>query len=76
MKLFDMTEADIQRAEDAYTNRLYDIYYGTDAPEPCCENCAYYSGGFCSQADGGEDKEVDDDDYCELHEYAEAEYGD
>ena len=71
MRLFDMTEADIPRAEDAYCDRLFDIYYEADRPEPCCGNCQYYTGSECCLCEWDDDvtdyRTVEDDDYCDNY---------
>ena len=45
--LFDMSEADLDRAVEAHYNRLYYEFYESDAPEACCGNCKYYDGEIC-----------------------------
>ena len=74
MKLFDMTEDDIQRAVDAHDAVLMDIYYGS-GPEPCCKYCKYFSGSECCLCEWKEEIEdyklVDDDDYCDYYKQAE-----
>ena len=70
MRLFDMTDADIQRAVDAHDAHLLDIYEGT-GPEPCCKNCRYHAGSDCCLCEWRDDVEdykiVDDDDWCESY---------
>lgn len=75
MLLFDMSEADLERGYEQYSNRLYNRYYGLDKPERCCENCKEYYGGFCFLKDeAGEEK--DPDDCCDMHGYKESDYPD
>lgn len=49
MRLFEMTESELDSAIQAHYNNLYDAYCDQQEgePEPCCENCKYYDSGCC-----------------------------
>ena len=72
MKLFDMSENDIQRAVDAHNDYLFDLFYEADEPPRSCENCEYYYGGACGIAEAEYSEEeleaMSDDDYKALIE--------
>ena len=67
--LFEMSEAELDRAVERHYDQMYNDYYHLNDPEPCCGNCKYHCGSdccICEYVDEAEDyKTVDDDDYCE-----------
>ena len=87
--LFSMSDAELDAAVEAHYDRMYDDYYHTNEPEPCCDNCRYYSPGVCTRM---EDKLTDEDfenetdewkacekdpeDYCDDWEIDESKYED
>lgn len=88
MKLFEMSEYDLDRAVQAHYDRMYDDYYGTDEPDPCCENCRHYCEPVCGiledvmtdeEAEEAEKNndwsaiEKDKDDYCDDFDWADTE---
>lgn len=64
--LFSMSESELDSAVQAHFNNMYDEYYHTNDPEPCCEFCRHHYGGECFRKED-EDCPVarDDDDYCD-----------
>lgn len=72
MYLFDMSDSDLDRAVQAHYDNLYNQYYGTDEPDPCCKNCSHYDGSCCCDyAHIDEEIEKDEDDYCDYYEQEE-----
>ena len=63
--LFDMTDAELNRAVEAHYDRMYEDYYG-DSGE-CCKYCVHYNCPFCTY-DDEDQPEKDDDDWCEHFE--------
>lgn len=72
MLLFSMSEADVEVAVEAHSSRLYDICFGTDSPDPCCELCRHYYGGTCDIAEhpfsAEEIEAMTNEEYLELVE--------
>lgn len=83
MLLFNMSDAQLDAAVQAHYDRMYDDYYHVNDPEPCCDNCDFYSDGICqklenalteeeaAEMDETEDYsaiEKDKDDYCDKWE--------
>lgn len=69
--LFSMSEAELDSAVQAHYNNMYDDYYHTNAPDPCCEFCRYHYGGECflHEDDDGCPFAMDDDDYCDNFDW-------
>lgn len=69
--LFDMSDAELNRAVERHYDQMFSQYYHEDEPEPCCKNCRYHNGSDCcisDYIDGEEDyMTVDDDDYCDRY---------
>lgn len=63
---------DVDRAVEAYTNRMLRLHYGDGEEEPCCKTCYYHEGtecALCEYKDGvPEYPTVDDDDYCDNYQ--------
>lgn len=77
--LFEMTEDDLEQAVQEHYQRMYDDYYHTNEPDPCCKNCRYYARAWngqpsqceCEDKYTDEDESyatVDEDDYCDEWE--------
>ena len=83
MNLFDMTESQLDSAIQAHYNNMYDAYYHTNEPDPCCKYCTHFCPGntldrktYCERydEDGAEYyTETDPDDWCEEYEQIEDE---
>lgn len=83
MKLYEMTDAQLDHAVQAHYDRMYDRYYHVGEPDPCCENCDHYSKPICTilervmtndeieeaeRTDDWSAIEKDPDDYCDNWE--------
>ena len=87
-RLFDMTDAQLDAAVESYYDSLYKRFYNLGEPDPVCMNCRHYSYGRCSVRENELDTddvsdeeyykqiEVDPEDYCDEHEFMEADYPD
>ena len=73
--LFEMSDADIDRAVQTYYDRMYRDAY--EQPEPHCKDCTHYCGGECERFNDDEDSEDygeyyvpvnPDDDVCDNFE--------
>ena len=73
MRLFDMTESQLDAAVQAHYDWMYREAFERDEPEPCCGNCVHYDCGDCGRLDllHEEDIERDEDDYCDYWEQKE-----
>lgn len=78
MKLFEMSDADLDRAYQKQTDLLYRQYYHLDEPDPCCKYCRYYRFGSCYKHEDDSDLPFsecvvlkDQDDYCPEYEQKE-----
>ena len=91
MYLYEMTDAQLDAAVQAHYDRMYDEYYGVNEPDRECGNCEHWDGSFCSLKENActqeELDEMDEtgdyseiqtvsDDYCDNHEFKEADYPD
>lgn len=80
MRLFDMTEDQLDSVVQTHFDHMFNAYYHLDEPEPCCNLCRYYDGDQCEKIsdilseeewnemeESGDFSEVkrDSDDYCD-----------
>ena len=87
MKLYEMTDAQLDNAVQAHYDKMYDDYCRLNESDSCCENCYHYSDGICEclervmtnderkQAEETDDWsaiEKDPDDYCDNWETKES----
>lgn len=61
-RLFDMSDADIDRAVEAHWDRVWEEQ--NDDSGLCCKYCLHYNCPFCTYYDGVY-PEKDEDDWCE-----------
>lgn len=62
-RLFEMSDAELERARESYDKAMYKAYYG-DEEEPTCSECTHYcSDGTCERFNDDEDSE----DYGEYY---------
>ena len=74
MRLFEMSDAQLEHARQTIEDRMYRDYYHEDDPDPKCRYCTHYCDHLCERWNDDEDSddygeyyvEVDpDDDACE-----------
>lgn len=70
LRLFDMTESQLDQAVQRHYDAMYKAHFEREE-EPCCKNCQYHSGTDCCISDYIDEEEdymtVDDDDYCDRY---------
>ena len=63
VRLFDMTDAEIDRAVEAYWDRVWEEQ-NADSGQ-CCKYCYHYNCPYCTYDDDDDQLEKDEDDWCE-----------
>ena len=91
MRLFEMTDAQLDAEVQRHYDHMYNEYYGVNEPERECSNCRFYECPVCSKLEDActqeeldEMEEADDysaiekaaDDYCDDHDFKEPDYPD
>ena len=71
-RLFDMSDADIDRAVEAHWDRVWEEQ--NDDSGLCCKYCVHYNCPFCTY-DDEDQPEKDEDDWCQHFKQEESYYG-
>ena len=91
MRLFEMTDAQLDAEVQRHYDHMYNEYYHINEPEPCCKICSHYEDGMCGKlldsmneeecsemeaCDDWSEVERNEDDYCDDFDQKEPDYPD